>query len=91
MINRSSPLLLPVPAAPPGVYIHGSVGSGKSLLMDLLYTTVAQPPPAFGEPAAAAAAGDPVATAGSGADAAGAAAVLPHHRRLHFNSALLVS
>lgn len=42
------------PAAPRGVYIHGSVGSGKSLLMDLLYTTVMQQsqgtPPAAAKP-----------------------------------------
>ncbi|KAL4857708.1 AFG1-like ATPase [Chlorella vulgaris] len=47
------------PSAPKGIYLHGSVGSGKSLLMDLLSASVQQE------------------------------GVVPHHRRLHFNSAML--
>lgn len=52
----------PPPAAPPapkGVYLHGSVGSGKSLVMDLLSAAVH------------------------------AEQAVTHHRRLHFNAALL--
>jgi len=50
----------PVPPQPPkGVYIHGSVGSGKSLVMDMFYGTVAEQE------------------------------LLPYHRRVHFNAAML--
>ncbi|EFN56377.1 hypothetical protein CHLNCDRAFT_22490, partial [Chlorella variabilis] len=47
------------PAAPKGVYLHGSVGSGKSLAMDLFSAAVLRE------------------------------GTVPHHRRLHFNSAML--
>lgn len=43
-----------------GLYLHGSVGSGKSLLMDLFYDAVAKTLPG-----------------------------LQHHRRMHFNAAML--
>ncbi|GAB4817182.1 hypothetical protein N2152v2_004228 [Parachlorella kessleri] len=56
----------PPPLAPKGVYIHGSVGSGKSLVMDLLYTAVAQP-----------------------SSSTERGPLVPYHRRLHFNAALL--
>lgn len=48
------------PTAPKGLYLHGSVGSGKSLLMDLFYDSVANTIPQ-----------------------------LEHHRRVHFNAAML--
>lgn len=45
--------------SPPGLYLWGSVGSGKSLIMDLFYDAVASTLP------------------------------LQHHRRMHFNAAML--
>ena len=49
----------PAPQQPKGVYLHGTVGSGKSLVLDLFSAAVRH------------------------------AGGVPHHRRLHFNSAML--
>ncbi|PRW45179.1 lactation elevated 1 [Chlorella sorokiniana] len=56
--DRLGPAPAP-PPAPKGVYLHGSVGSGKSLLMDLFSQLVRHE------------------------------ASVTHHRRLHFNAAML--
>lgn len=47
------------PSAPKGVYLHGEVGTGKTLVADLAYQAAVE------------------------------SQLLPHHRRVHFNSTLL--